>query len=47
MLVELIRELTKTDVTSEQVLVWAERVKAQKAHSAITTSLSETKDFKK
>ena len=47
MLAEIIRELTKaeesTAVTSEQVLVWAERTEAQRAQSTITTSLSRKK----
>ena len=47
----IIRGLKKTekssDVTSEQVLVWAKWVEAQKAQSTIITSLSETKDFGK
>ena len=48
---EIVRELTKTqecsDVTNEQMLVWAQRVKAQKARSVIITSLSKTKHFDK
>ena len=51
MLAEIIRELTKaeesTAVTSEQVLIWAKRVEAQGAQSAIITSLSEMKEFDK
>ena len=51
MLAEIIRELTKakerTAVTSEQVLIWAKRVEAHRAKSAIRTSLSETKEFDK
>ena len=43
------RELNKTNenilVTSEQVLVWAKRVQAKRAHTAATNSLSELKDF--
>ena len=34
-------------MTSEQVLVWAKRVEAKRAQSAIITSLSETKEFDK
>ena len=34
-------------MTSEQVLVWAGRVEAQKAQSAILENLNETKDFDK
>ena len=49
-LVKIIRELTKTeegsDVTSEQVLVWAKDWKA-KNPTVIITSTSETKDFDK
>ena len=51
MLAEIIRELTKanesTAVKSEQILVWAKRVEAQRAQTAIITSLSETKEFVK
>ena len=51
MIAEIIRELTKakesTPVTSEQVLVWAKRVKAQRTQSAIITNLSKTKKFDK
>ena len=51
MLVEIIREFTKNeeskDVTSEQVLAWAKRVKVQKAQSVIINNLNETKDFDK
>ena len=45
MLAEIIRELTKTEVTSEQVLVWAERIKSQRAQVAAVNSPSEVKDF--
>ena len=48
---EIISELTKaeesTAVISEQVLIWAKRVKAQRAQSAIVNSLSKTKEFDK
>ena len=51
MLVEIIRELTKTeeskDVTSEQVLASVKRVKAQKVQSTIINHLNEIKDFDK
>ena len=51
MLAEIVKELTKTKettaVTSEQVLVWAKRVETQRAHFAIRTSLSETKELDK
>ena len=51
LLVEIIRELTKTKecttVTSEQVLIWAKRVGAQRGESAMITSLSKTKKFDK
>ena len=51
MLVEIIRGLSKaeksTAVTSEQVLVWAKRVDAQRAQSTIITCLSKTKEFDK
>ena len=35
------------NITSEQVLAWARRVKAQKAQSAILENSKETKDFDK
>ena len=51
MLTEIIKELTKpkesADITSEQVLGWAKRVEAQRAHSAIMDSLTQTKEFDK
>ena len=50
-LAEIIRELTKAKesaaVTSEQVLVWAKGVEAQRAHSTIITTLSNAKEFDK
>ena len=51
MLGEIIKELTKIheneEVTSENVLSWAKRVEAQRAHSAIMNSLTEAKEFNK
>ena len=51
MLAEIIRGLTtakeSTAVTSEQVLVWAMRLEAQRLQSTIITSLSEIKEFDK
>ena len=51
MLAEIIRELIKAkesaNITNEQVLGWAKRVEAQRAQSAITDSLIETKEFDK
>ena len=51
MFAEIIRELTKAkesvDITSEQVLGWAKRVKAQREQSAIMDSLTRTKEFDK
>ena len=50
MLAEVIRELTKiqenTEITSEKVMCWAKRVEAQRAQSAIMSSLSEIKSYK-
>ena len=50
-LAEIMTELTKaeesTDVTSEQVLVWAKKVGVQRAQSTIITCLSKTKEFEK
>ena len=47
MLAEIIRELTKihrnTEITSENVLCWAERVEMQRIQSAIMNSLTEAK----
>ena len=49
MLAETIRELTKSDenmlVTSEQVLVWAQIIEAQRAQAAVINSLRGIKDF--
>ena len=49
MLAEVIRELAKIDenilVTSEEVLVWAKRIEAQRAQAAVINSLSEVTDF--
>ena len=51
MLAEIIGELTKakesTAVTSEQVLIWAKRIEAQRPQSVIINSLSKTKEFDK
>ena len=51
MSIEIIKELTKikgnNSATSEQVLVWARGVEAQKVQSAILENLSETKYFDK
>ena len=51
MLAEIIRELTKAmesaAVTSEQVIIWAKRVEAQRPQSAMITSKSETKEYDK
>ena len=51
MLAEIIRELSKaeesTAVTSEQILILPNRVEAQRAQSAMITSLSKTKEFDK
>ena len=51
MLGEIIRELTKTDenmlVTSEQVLVLAKRIEAQRAWAEVINSLGEVDDFDK
>ena len=49
MLAEIIRELTKaiehTLVTSEQLLVLAKRIEAQRGQAAVLNSLSELKRF--
>ena len=50
MLGEIIRELTKKknkEITSENVLCLAKRVKAQRAQSAIMNNLTEAKEFDK
>ena len=51
MLAEIMRELPKAkeklDITSEQVLGWANIVEAQRAQSAVMDSLTETKEFDK
>ena len=49
MLVEIIREVTKcdenTNIHSENVLTWAKRVEAQRAQTAVISSLNERKCF--
>ena len=51
MIVEKIKELTQMEenanVTIDQVLTWARRVKPQKTQSALLNILNETKDFDK
>ena len=46
---KIIRQLTKIEdnenITSENILVWAMRVKAQKTQAVILENLKETKDF--
>ena len=49
MLAEIIRELTKCEekitIYSENVLTWAKRVEAQRAHTAVISSLHEAKNY--
>ena len=51
MLDEIIRELTSRNsnvqMTSKDVLVWAKRVEAQRAHVAVLNDLTEIKAFDK
>ena len=51
MLGEIVKELTKVheneEITSEKVLSWAKRIKAQRAQSTIMNSLTESKEFDK
>ena len=51
MLDEIMRELTSRNgnvqTTSEDVLVWAKRVKAQRAQASLLNDITETKAFNK